>query len=139
MLGTISVAVMLPTKIEISLGPDLAATLQGSGSSGLAPDSSPPSESASDLADFHRGQGLARRFAGRGREIAPGLSRGWDDTKVVQPDGCGQARRVEGWILPRPIRHRPSAISLSFSRETWSLTVSALKIGEKLVFVRASR
>jgi hypothetical protein len=38
MLGTISVAVMLPTKIEISLGPDLAATLQGSGSSGLAPD-----------------------------------------------------------------------------------------------------
>ena len=26
---------------------------------------------------------------------------GWDDTKVVQPDGCGQARRgVEGWILP---------------------------------------
>jgi hypothetical protein len=38
MLGTISVAVMLPTKIEISLGPDLAATLQGSGSSGLAAD-----------------------------------------------------------------------------------------------------
>jgi hypothetical protein len=38
MLGTISVAAMLPTKIEISLGPDLAATLQGSGSSGLAPD-----------------------------------------------------------------------------------------------------
>jgi hypothetical protein len=30
----------------------------------------------------------------------------------------------------RPIRHRPSAISLSFSRKTWSLTVSALKIGE---------
>ena len=28
------------------------------------------------------------------------------------------------------IRHRSSAISLSFSRETWSLTVSALKIGE---------
>jgi hypothetical protein len=25
---------------------------------------------------------------------------GWDDTKVVQPDGCGQARRVEGLILP---------------------------------------
>ena len=25
---------------------------------------------------------------------------GWDDAKVVQPDGCGQARRVEGWILP---------------------------------------
>jgi hypothetical protein len=26
---------------------------------------------------------------------------GWDDTKVVQPDGCGQARRgVEGRNLP---------------------------------------
>ena len=25
---------------------------------------------------------------------------GWDDPKVVQPDGCGQARRVEGWMLP---------------------------------------
>jgi hypothetical protein len=25
----------------------------------------------------------------------------WDDTKVVQPDGCGQARRGgEGWTLP---------------------------------------
>ena len=26
---------------------------------------------------------------------------GWDDVRVVQPDGCGQARRgVEGRILP---------------------------------------
>jgi hypothetical protein len=26
---------------------------------------------------------------------------GWDDAKVVQPNGCGPARRgVEGWILP---------------------------------------
>jgi hypothetical protein len=24
---------------------------------------------------------------------------GWDDPKVVPPDGYGQARRVEGWIL----------------------------------------
>src|SRR6478672_10939551 len=28
-------------------------------------------------------------------EIALGRCRGWDDTKAVQPDGCGQARR--GW------------------------------------------
>jgi hypothetical protein len=29
---------------------------------------------------------------------------GWDDVRVVQPDGCGQARRgVEGRILP-PVR-----------------------------------
>ena len=26
---------------------------------------------------------------------------GWDDTKVVHPNGCGQARRgVGGWMLP---------------------------------------
>ena len=26
---------------------------------------------------------------------------GWDDAKVVQPDGCGQVRRGwKGWILP---------------------------------------
>jgi hypothetical protein len=24
----------------------------------------------------------------------------WDDHMVVQPDSCGQARGVEGWILP---------------------------------------
>jgi hypothetical protein len=28
------------------------------------------------------------------------IDAGWHNAKVVQPDGCGQARRVEGWILP---------------------------------------
>ena len=45
-----------------------------------------------DLADFESRHGEAPRFAGKGQ--------GWDDTKVVQPDGCGQARRGGGWILP---------------------------------------
>src|SRR5260221_13347778 len=53
---------------------------------------SPPSETPRDLADFQSRHGDAPRFAGKGREIAPGLRR---DTKVVQPDGCGPARR--GW------------------------------------------
>src|SRR5260370_35108022 len=35
----------------------------------------PPSETAPDLADFHQRQGHAQRFAGKGREIAPRLSR----------------------------------------------------------------
>src|SRR5258708_21442490 len=35
----------------------------------------PPSETAPDLADFHQRQGHAPRFAGKGREIAPGLCR----------------------------------------------------------------
>jgi hypothetical protein len=36
---------------------------------------SPPSETASNLADFHQRQGHAPRFAGKGREIAPGRCR----------------------------------------------------------------
>jgi hypothetical protein len=32
---------------------------------------------------------------------------GWDDAKVVQPNGCGQARRVEGWLLPPGKDERP--------------------------------
>src|SRR6476646_7903992 len=36
---------------------------------------SPPSETAPDLADFHQRQGHAPRFAGKGREMAPGLRR----------------------------------------------------------------
>jgi hypothetical protein len=61
---------------------------------------SPPSESASDLADFHQRQGHAPRFEGKGRETAPRLCR-MGDAKVVQPNGCGQARGgVEAWIPP---------------------------------------
>jgi hypothetical protein len=54
---------------------------------------SPPSETASDLADFQSRHGEAPRFAGKGREIAL-VDAGWDDTKVVHPNGCGQARRT---------------------------------------------
>jgi hypothetical protein len=43
---------------------------------------SPPSETAPDLADFHQRQGHAPYFAGKGREIAL-VYAGWDDTKVV--------------------------------------------------------
>jgi hypothetical protein len=60
----------------------------------------PPSENASDLADFQSRHGEAPGFAGKGQEIALGRCR-MGDTKVVQPDGCGQARRrVEGRNLP---------------------------------------
>ena len=34
---------------------------------------SPPSETASDLADFHQREGKAHGFAGKGREIGPAL------------------------------------------------------------------
>src|ERR1700747_2829231 len=50
---------------------------------------SPPSESAPDLADFHQRQGHAPRFAGKDRRV---VYAGWDDAKVVQPDRCGEAR-----------------------------------------------
>jgi hypothetical protein len=35
----------------------------------------PPTSKALDRPDFHRGLGFARRFARKGREIAPGLRR----------------------------------------------------------------
>jgi hypothetical protein len=38
----------------------------------------PPPEIASDLADFQSRYGEASRFAGKGREIAPGLTPGWE-------------------------------------------------------------
>jgi UvrD-like helicase C-terminal domain len=38
-------------------------------------ETSSPRETASDLADFHQRQGHAPRFAGKGREMAPGLRR----------------------------------------------------------------
>jgi len=37
---------------------------------------------------------------------------GWDDTKVVQPDGCGQARRgVDGRADPTPGQGRPLCVT----------------------------
>jgi hypothetical protein len=38
----------------------------------------PPPEIASDLADFQSRYGEASRFVGKGREIAPGLTPGWE-------------------------------------------------------------
>jgi hypothetical protein len=60
---------------------------------------SPLSETAPDLADFQSRHGRRFTFRGKGREIAP-VYAGWDDTKVVQPDGLrASSRGVEGWIL----------------------------------------
>jgi hypothetical protein len=42
----------------------------------------PPTSKAPDRPDFHRGLGFARRFARKGREIAP-VYAGWDDVKVI--------------------------------------------------------
>jgi hypothetical protein len=61
---------------------------------------SPPSESASDLADFHSRHGEAPRFAGQGREMAAGLRRmgrygGRSDGRLR-----ASSQGVEGWILP---------------------------------------
>jgi hypothetical protein len=47
-------------------------------------------------------QGHAPRFAGKGQGNRT-VDAGWDDAKVVPPDGCGQSSRgggVEGRMLP---------------------------------------
>ena len=62
---------------------------------------SPPSETASDLGDFHCRHGEAprsRKKDGKWRLVYAG----WDDTKVVRPDGCGQARKGGGRANPTP-------------------------------------
>src|SRR5262249_11815275 len=46
------------------------------------PGTNPPGSKAPDRPDFHRGLGFARRFARKGREIAP-VYAGWDDVKVI--------------------------------------------------------
>jgi hypothetical protein len=55
---------------------------------------SPPSETPRDLADFESRHGEAPRFGKRTRKLHL-VDAGWDDAKVVQPNGRGQARR--GW------------------------------------------
>ena len=61
---------------------------------------SPPSETAPDLADFHQRQGHAPRFAGKGREIALGRCR----MGRCEGPSAGRLRAssqgAEGWILP---------------------------------------
>ena len=44
--------------------------------------STPPTSKAYDRPDFHRGLDFARRFARKGREMAP-VYAGWDDVKVI--------------------------------------------------------
>jgi hypothetical protein len=62
----------------------------------------PPSETASDLGDFHCRHGEAPRFAGKGREIYPWATPGWDDTSFS--GRVGSAGHPGGAISGRPKR-----------------------------------
>jgi hypothetical protein len=63
-------------------------------------ETSPPRETTSDLADFHQRQGHAPRFAGKGREMAPGLRRMARYEGRSAGRGRASSRGVKGWILP---------------------------------------
>jgi hypothetical protein len=67
-------------------------------------ETSSPRETASDLAIFISDKvtlHVSREKDGKWRLVYAG----WHDAKVVQPDGCGQARRgVEGRNLPPPTK-----------------------------------
>jgi FAD binding domain len=71
-----SVNVVIDTRLidSVTLDPGSETVTVGAGAS-LGNVTSPPSETAPDLADFHQRQGHAPRFAGKGREIEPGLRR----------------------------------------------------------------
>jgi transcriptional regulator with GAF, ATPase, and Fis domain len=62
------------------------------------PLASPPSETPRDLADFQSRHGEAPRFAGKGREIAPGLRRDGTIRRSFSRTVAGKLAGVERWI-----------------------------------------
>jgi len=60
----------------------------------MAVAASPPSESASDLADFHQRQGHAPRFAEKDGKLRL-VYAGWDDAKVFSLTAAGKL--AGGW------------------------------------------
>jgi hypothetical protein len=58
----------------------------------------PPIPKAPDRPDFHRGQGFARRFAPKERELRL-ICAGWDDAKVVEPSKVLELRASQGRFL----------------------------------------
>jgi hypothetical protein len=67
-------------------------------------ETNPPIPKAPDRPDVHRGQGFARRFAPKERELRL-IYAGWDDAKVVEPSKVLELRASQGrFLTPSPGR-----------------------------------
>src|SRR5437660_8472130 len=86
---------ILPRVIAISLCPNPLRPPVHCGENYVT---SPLSETAPDLADFHQRQGHAPRFAGKRREIAPGLRRDGTIRRSFGRTAAGKLAGVERWI-----------------------------------------